>query len=65
MAAVGLVDPGKGISLRFPRFMRVRDDKDPQSATDARQVATMYTSQANVQASGLPASVDFEEDDYF
>ena len=44
-----VVIPNKGIALRFPRFLRSRDDKEPEMATNAHQVADFYNAQANKQ----------------
>lgn len=48
-AAVGKIHPSKGIALRFPRFLRIRDDKDPENSTLADQIVDMYQAQAVVQ----------------
>jgi len=45
----GKVHASKGIGLRFPRFLRIRDDKPCEMATNAQQVADMYRNQDNVQ----------------
>lgn len=46
LAAVGQVEGERGLSLRFPRFMRKRPDKQPHDATTATQLVSMYWSQS-------------------
>jgi DNA ligase-1 len=47
-SAMGIKADGKGIGLRFPRFLRIRDDKQPEDSTSAEQIVDMYEAQAAV-----------------
>ncbi|CAE7227332.1 unnamed protein product [Rhizoctonia solani] len=63
-AARGLVDD-RGISLRFPRFIRVRDDKSADDATEPSQIAEMYERQSLAQNGNGKKKRGGEDDDFW
>ncbi|CAI6338858.1 unnamed protein product [Periconia digitata] len=44
-AAIGLVSEERGLSTRFPRFLKVREDKSVEEATEAGELADMFRKQ--------------------
>lgn len=44
-AAVGLVHPSRGISMRFPRFVRCLSDRRPEDCSTSTDIAEMFHSQ--------------------
>jgi ATP-dependent DNA ligase I len=59
-AAQGLAAAGseRGIALRFPRFLRTRDDLTAENATGPEQLLEMYLAQPNRGAAAGPADDD-------
>lgn len=52
-AAIGLVNEDRGLSMRFPRFLRVREDKSIEEASTSDFLADLYRKQeARMQATG-------------
>ncbi|OMO55604.1 DNA ligase, ATP-dependent [Corchorus capsularis] len=44
-AAIGLVHPSRGISIRFPRFKRTVSDRNPEECSTSAEIAEMFRSQ--------------------
>mmetsp|Transcript_39001 Transcript_39001/g.37309 ORF Transcript_39001/g.37309 Transcript_39001/m.37309 type:complete len:539 (-) Transcript_39001:30-1646(-) len=58
LAAKGCVENDKGIALRFPRFVREREDKQIEQATSSEQIAQFYRSQAVVNLNAIDDEFD-------
>ena len=44
-AGIGLISEDRGMSTRFPRFLKVREDKSIDEATTSDYLATLYRRQ--------------------
>ena len=63
-AAIGLVSEERGLSLRFPRFLKVREDKSIDEASTPDFLACLYRKQearAETNADSIPAKEIEEE----
>ena len=60
-AAMGLVSEERGLSMRFPRFIKVREDKGIEEASTGRELAMMWEKQN--QSVGLDVDVPEEVED--
>jgi DNA ligase 1 len=64
-AAIGLVSEERGLSMRFPRFLKVREDKSIDEASTSDFLAGLYRKQeARVQENGGQAEAVDEEEEY-
>ncbi|KAJ5601642.1 hypothetical protein N7510_011176 [Penicillium lagena] len=55
-AAIGLVSDERGLSLRFPRFLRVREDKSIDEASSADYLALLWRKQMEKTAAAASSS---------
>ena len=60
-AAIGLVSEERGLSTRFPRFLKVREDKSIDEATTSDYLATLWWKQ-EAKAPAASAEVPTNED---
>ena len=56
-AAIGLVDEDKGLSLRFPRFLKLRPDKSIDEASTTDFLAALWRRQERKSTAATAASV--------
>ncbi|KAK6332814.1 hypothetical protein TWF696_002836 [Orbilia brochopaga] len=64
-AAIGLVSDERGLSLRFPRFLRKREDKSIDEASTSDELAAMYRRQmGSGKVSAVADVVDYGDGEF-
>ncbi|KAJ9661917.1 hypothetical protein H2198_001669 [Neophaeococcomyces mojaviensis] len=70
-AAIGLVNEDRGLSMRFPRFLKVREDKSIEEVSTNEFLANLYRKQeekikleGKVDARTADDGIDVDEDDF-
>lgn len=63
-AAIGLVSEDRGLSMRFPRFLKKREDKGIEEASTSEFLAGLYRKQGEKAAAAVPAQKDVGDDDH-
>jgi DNA ligase-1 len=62
-AAIGLVSEERGLSLRFPRFLKVREDKGIDEATSRDYLALLWRKQAEkAKVEGVEEELGWQDD---
>jgi DNA ligase-1 len=60
-AANNLTDDERGISLRFPRYIRTRPDKKPEECTSSSDILRMFKDQEKLTTK----KINFAEEDFY
>ena len=58
LAAIGLVSEDRGLSMRFPRFLKVREDKTIDEASTSEFLASLYRKQEAKAKPGVAAEIE-------
>ena len=60
-AAIGLVSEERGLSMRFPRFIKVREDKGVDEASTGKELAAMWEKQNDTAVQDIPEEIEEED----
>ena len=64
-AGYDLTPDHRGVSLRFPRFQRTRDDKKPFEACTSEEIVKLYNSQVSISKNNNKPFNNIDIDDLY